>query len=116
MKKIKTFFQTNKKILFIILITSIFIFLNYISINKKNILLTSTGLYLIILSAYIFFIYKQTILVFVHGLKMEVKTIYWPTKKEMNQTTLMVIVITLLASIILWIVDSILTYIISKIV
>ena len=116
MKKIIVFFQNNKKILFIALITILFILLNYIFINQKNILLISTFAYLIILSICIFIMYKHLMFTFVNNLKIEVKNIHWPSKKEINQTTLMVIIITLLASIILWITDSILTYIVSKLI
>ena len=73
-------------------------------------------LYLLVLSTYIFFIYKSKMSIFISNLKIEIKSIYWPKKKEINQNTFMVIIITLLASIILWIIDSMLTYIISKII
>lgn len=112
----KLFFHQNGKFLFIVLITSIFILLNYISINKKNILLISTIFYLFILSTYLFYMYKTKMVVFISNLKMEIGSIHWPKKKEINQTALMVIIITLLTSAILWIIDSILTYIISTII
>lgn len=45
--------------------------------------------------------------------RTEVRKVVWPTRKETVQTTLMVMVMVLILAVILWIFDSILTWIVK---
>ena len=105
----------NKKTLFFISVTFIFLFINYFSINRKDILFLTAFLYLSFVIIYFILIYKSEIIIMISGLKLELKSISWPNKKEINQTAVIIIAIISATSLILWIIDSILTYIISKI-
>jgi len=49
-------------------------------------------------------------------LKSEIKSIVWPDKKEVNQTMLTVTIIIISSSLIIWLIDSMLTFLISKII
>lgn len=60
--------------------------------------------------------YKDIIINTTQEIKNEIKTITWPTKKETIQSSLSILAIIACTSMILWILDSILTYIISKII
>lgn len=71
---------------------------------------------MLITTIYFSIIHKETINDYIKDIKTEIKQIHWPKKKDINQATLMVLLIVLLTSIILWIIDSILIYIISKII
>ena len=105
----------NKTLLFIIPVTIIFILINYFTLNKKATLLLSVFIYLTTLLTYLLIIHKKKTYLFLSNIQLEIKNITWPKKQDINQTTLMVVIIVLLASIILWITDSLLTYTISKI-
>ncbi|MDP2762991.1 MAG: preprotein translocase subunit SecE, partial [Enterobacteriaceae bacterium] len=59
--------------------------------------------------------YNEKLVNTLHEAKNELKIITWPNRKEITQSTLSVIAIISCTSLILWILDSILTYIISKI-
>jgi preprotein translocase subunit SecE len=48
--------------------------------------------------------------------KNELKLISWPSKKEVNQTILIVLILIVLTSACFWFIDSILVYIISQLV
>jgi len=111
----KNYFNINKTSLFIASTTIVFILINYLSIDKKNTLLITTSLYLTVLITYFLIAHKKKTYSFLNNIKVEIKNIHWPTKKDVNQTTLMVVIIILLTSMTLWIIDSLLTYIISKI-
>lgn len=49
-------------------------------------------------------------------LKSEIKSIVWPNKKEVNQTMLTVTLIIISSSLIIWLIDSMLTFLISKLI
>jgi preprotein translocase subunit SecE len=49
-------------------------------------------------------------------LKSEIKSIVWPDKKEVNQTMLTVTLIIISSSLIIWLIDSMLTFLISKLI
>lgn len=49
-------------------------------------------------------------------LKTEIKSIVWPDKKEINQTMLTVTLIIISSSLIIWLIDSMLTFLISKLI
>ena len=49
-------------------------------------------------------------------IKKEFLNVSWPDRKEINQTILIVVFLILLTSIVLWIVDTILINLISKII
>jgi len=112
----KKYLNINKTLLFTVTITIIFILINYFAINKKITLLLTTCLYMSTLIIYFFITQKEYINLYLKDIKLEIKNIHWPEKKEINQTTLMVLIIVLSTSIILWIIDSLLTYIVSKII
>ncbi len=61
------------------------------------------------------FLNKNNIYFIIKEIKHEIKNISWPNKKEINQSTLIIMIILLLTSLVLWIIDSIFTYIISNI-
>lgn len=54
--------------------------------------------------------------VFLTEIRSEIKNIHWPNKKEINQSMLIITLIIITASFVLWIIDSILTFCISKII
>lgn len=61
------------------------------------------------------FLNKNNIYFIIKEIKHEIRNISWPNKKEINQSTLIIMIILLLTSFVLWIIDSIFTYIISNI-
>ena len=52
---------------------------------------------------------------FVQGSRVELRKVVWPTKQERNQTTLIVVAVILLMALILWGIDSLLSWIASLI-
>lgn len=52
---------------------------------------------------------------FIGDARSEVRKIVWPTRKETTQTTIMVMVMTVLIAAILWMFDSILTWIVKMV-
>jgi preprotein translocase subunit SecE len=52
----------------------------------------------------------------VQGSMVELRKVVWPTRQETNQTTLIVVAVVLVMSIILWLVDTFLGFIASKLI
>jgi preprotein translocase subunit SecE len=52
----------------------------------------------------------------IRGALVELRKVVWPTRAETNQTTLIVIVFVIITSIILWALDGLLGFIVSKII
>ncbi len=102
----------KKSTLLILVSFIIFILLNYFGIDKNTSIFV-TAIYVSILILYLFVTKKEIIIIYVNEIKSEIKLIQWPDKKMINQTALMVLIIVLLTSIVLWLIDSILTYVIS---
>lgn len=61
------------------------------------------------------FLYKYKFLSKINEIKNEFKLIFWPNKREIIQTILMVIVVVILTCLFLWIIDAVLVYVISSI-
>ncbi|HFL8819550.1 MAG TPA: preprotein translocase subunit SecE [Candidatus Azoamicus sp. OHIO2] len=62
------------------------------------------------------FSYKYEFLVKLKEIKNEFKHISFPTKREISQTILTVVILILLTCLCLWIIDSVLIYILSKLI
>jgi len=101
--------------IFISLLTIFFILINYF-ITEKKIIFLITILYLILVFFVFFISYKDKVIFFVNDIKSEIKNICWPGKNDISQTGLIIIIIILLTSIVIWLIDSLLTYIISIII
>ncbi len=112
----KNYLKINETAFFITSIIIIFTLINYLAINKNIMLLLTTCICIATIISFLLTIKKSQTLLFFKDIKSEIKNIYWPKKKEINQTLLMVVIITLLTSITLWIIDSILTRIITKMI
>jgi len=114
----KSNIKTKKNIsfVFITLLTTLIPFIFYL---MKNILI-KICLYIIIILCIILIIIKykhhKKLISFLKETRQEFKNITWSKRKETIQSTLAVLCIVFCTSIILWIIDSILTYIVSKII
>lgn len=108
-------YQASKAHLLIILVTLLYFFINYLFIDKKKILFLATFFYIFIVLIYLYNKYKKDFFLILDNIKLEIKSISWPSKSDVKQTSLMVIAFVFFSSLILWIIDSFLTYIISKI-
>ncbi len=62
------------------------------------------------------FLYKNKFLVKVKEIKTEFDNITWSNKKELSQTSLMVVILIILVCVALWIIDSTLIYIVTKLI
>lgn len=111
----KKLFEKIKSNILLISASFFFIFINFFFINKINIIIIITILYLVCIIIFIFVIKKKNVYNIINNLMVEIKNITWTNKKELNQTILAVLAILSLVVFVLWIVDSILTYFISKI-
>lgn len=60
------------------------------------------------------FRFKELIVLSFKEVRFEFNNISWASKSEVRQTTFVILIIVFLSSLFLWLVDSILTYIISK--
>jgi len=111
--------NNNKKYINIFIIILLIIAIPIINYFIINTLLKISLFIIIIFNLGFIFIktnyYKQMIS-FIQETKTELKNITWSKRKEIIQSTLAVLAIILCTSIVLWIIDSILTYIISKII
>lgn len=112
MKKI---FEKYKKSILIITLILILILTNIYIINK-NILIFINILFISISLIILFIIEKKNIKNIINDFKAEINNITWINKKELNQTTLIILLILLVTISVLWIIDSTLTYLISKII
>lgn len=79
------------------------------------------ALALIALAAVALFVTYQTekganLWALVQGSIVELRKVVWPTRQETNQTTLIVVVVVFVMSLILWMLDSFLGYLASKII
>jgi preprotein translocase subunit SecE len=52
----------------------------------------------------------------VQGSIIELRKVVWPTKQETNQTTLIVVIVVVVMSIILWLLDTFIGFLASKII
>jgi len=57
-----------------------------------------------------------SVLELAYGARIEWRKVVWPTKQERNQTTLIVVAVILLMALILWGIDSLLSWIASLII
>ncbi|NVK54078.1 MAG: preprotein translocase subunit SecE [Alteromonadaceae bacterium] len=57
----------------------------------------------------------STFLTFAKDSRMEVRKVVWPSRQELNQTTLIVIVATIIAALLLWGIDGILVWVVGLI-
>lgn len=48
--------------------------------------------------------------------RSEIRKVVWPTNQETNQTTLIVLAVVVLTGLILWVIDSVLGFIVAKII
>ena len=55
----------------------------------------------------------QNALEFINSAKAEARKVVWPTKKETIQSTIAVVVMVLVASVFLWLLDSLLLYVMT---
>ena len=53
---------------------------------------------------------------FVKEARAELRKVVWPTRKETTQVAIMIVVVVVLMAIILWCVDSILMWVVSKLI
>tara|TARA_R110001592_G_scaffold362032_1_gene674610 strand:+ start:85 stop:453 length:369 start_codon:yes stop_codon:yes gene_type:complete len=58
----------------------------------------------------------RTFAKFVSGARVEIRKVIWPTKQELLQTTLIVVVFVLIVALILWGVDSLIGWVVSSII
>ena len=52
----------------------------------------------------------------IQGAIVELRKVVWPTRQETNQTTLIVVAVVVVMSIILWLLDTLLGFVASKII
>lgn len=58
--------------------------------------------------------YKEIIKLYIRDTKIEFGNITWASRDDVKQTVLVVMLIVFFTSLCLWVIDSILTYVISK--
>ena len=58
--------------------------------------------------------YKEIIKLYIRDTKIEFGNITWASRDDFKQTVLVVMLIVFFTSLCLWVIDSILTYVISK--
>ena len=58
----------------------------------------------------------RTFAKFVSEARVEIRKVIWPTKQELLQTTLIVVVFVLIVALILWGVDSLIGWVVSSII
>ncbi|NIH41016.1 MAG: preprotein translocase subunit SecE [Buchnera aphidicola (Periphyllus aceris)] len=114
-KKIELILKQNKCLLINICIIFLIFFIkqcNFLSIKIKYLIiltfLCSLIMIILIINKYLNYIkniYKE--------IKLEIKNISWPTKKDTLNTTFIIILTSLLISFILWGLDTIIFYFIS---
>ena len=63
-----------------------------------------------------FFLKKDNILLKIKEIKKEIRNISWSDGKEITQTILIIFVLIFITSVFLWIIDSLLVYIIAKLI
>ncbi|WP_367670684.1 preprotein translocase subunit SecE [Sodalis-like secondary symbiont of Drepanosiphum platanoidis] len=78
--------------------------------------ITIISIFFIELYIFIKTFYGKIFISFVHKSLIETKKIIWPSSRDTLNTTIVIFIVTLLVSIILWILDTILIYIISIII
>ncbi len=109
---------TSKKMYFFILLLTVLIYIN--NFIFYNIFFLIQYVLNIFFSFLCFYLFKSTYLgkkIFLYFLKskLEISKIYWPSKYEVTKTVLIVTFLSFLISIIIWILDNFLLYIISAI-
>lgn len=87
--------------------------------SAESILYRALGL--IVLAGVAVFVALQTakgnaIADVVRGALVELRKVVWPTRQETNQTTLIVLAVVIVASIILWLLDTLFGFIASSII
>ncbi len=87
--------------------------------SAESILYRALGL--IVLAAVAVFVALQTakgaaIADVVRGALVELRKVVWPTRQETNQTTLIVLAVVIVASIILWLLDTLFGFVASSII
>ncbi|HIH2763010.1 MAG TPA: preprotein translocase subunit SecE [Candidatus Azoamicus sp.] len=105
-------YKIQKNILIKIILLLALLTLINIFIQKKIFMLIIISI-VIIISTIILFKNRKSELT---ELKSEIKSISWPDKKEVNQSMITVTLIIISASLVIWLIDSILTFFISKVI
>ncbi|WP_343187798.1 preprotein translocase subunit SecE [Buchnera aphidicola (Periphyllus koelreuteriae)] len=109
-------FLKQKKCIFLNILIIFFIFFikknNFSFIKLKNLEIFSFFLLLIIILLVIKKYYNHINSIY-KDMKIEIKKITWPNKKETLYTTFIIILISFFISIILWSLDNIIFYLIS---
>ncbi len=114
-----TNFITQKKIYFFILLSFFFIYINNYVLCRNFFLIRY--ILNIFFSFLCFFLFKYTSLgkkIFLYFIKskLEISQIYWPSKYEVIKTVIVVFILSFLISILIWMFDNFLLYIISFII
>ncbi len=107
----------QKKIYFIILLSLFFIYINNYYFLFRNLLFIKYIMN-IFFTFLCFFLFKYTNLgkkIFLYFIKskLEISEVYWPSKYEVLRTVIIVFILSFLISIIVYIFDNFLLYIIS---
>jgi len=105
-------YKIQKDILIKIIILLTLLTLINIFVQKKIFMLIIISI-VIIISTIILLKNKKSELI---ELKSEIKNINWPDKKEINQSMITVTLIIISASLVIWLIDSMLTFLISKLI
>lgn len=109
----KSFTNFKNIFVFTVLLFLFLIFVMSLYFNKPYLFI-----FLPVIISFAFFIYylnnKETVNVYFRDIKFEFNSIKWIDKMDLRQTSFIILIIIFLTSLFLWIVDSILTYIVTK--
>ncbi len=111
-----TYFKIQKKNFFFIISSIFFILLNNILFYKY------LGIYKNILNILLFFILTflfqltkigKKIILFIIRSKLEIKNIIWPSIKDVTKMVLIIFFLSVLISLVMWLIDNFIIYLIS---
>ncbi|WP_431687025.1 preprotein translocase subunit SecE [Hahella sp. NBU794] len=58
----------------------------------------------------------KSFLVLLKEARMEIRKVVWPTRPELTQTTLIVVVFVLVVALLLWVIDSLISWLVSGLI
>ncbi|ABC32875.1 preprotein translocase, SecE subunit [Hahella chejuensis KCTC 2396] len=58
----------------------------------------------------------KALLVLLKDARMEIRKVVWPTRPELTQTTLIVVVFVLVVALLLWVIDSLISWLVSGLI
>ncbi len=109
----KNLINLKKISIFILFFTLLLTFISSLYFSKVYVFILL--LIILVCSCSIFYFYnKEIVNLYFKDVKLEFNNINWVDKSDLRQTAFIIVLIIFFTSLFLWIIDSILTYIVSK--